>query len=274
MKTIIAPVDFSPAAENAAGFAASLAEFYGADLWLYHSYSIGVPITDFSYAFISEADFQNAAEFELEAFRKKVQEKLRRNINIHIKAENAVLHEGLEIFCKEKNADLVVMGLSGKNALTRLVVGSNTIKAIHHLSYPILVVPSKAAFNPVRKIGFACDYNHVMESIPVNMLKTFIKDFNADLLVLNIDHKNQIIDTDIIEEKLNLKELLKEIKPEFHVIESEDVTQGINNFAENENIDWMVMIPKKHKLLEKLFYRSHTQDMLVHTHIPILCMHQ
>jgi hypothetical protein len=40
MKRIVVPVDFSATASNSADFAANLASFYGAELWLYHAYEI------------------------------------------------------------------------------------------------------------------------------------------------------------------------------------------------------------------------------------------
>ena len=243
MKKIIAPVDFSDAAANAAIFAGNLAEFYGAELWLYHSYEMIVPATEYGYSYVSFTEMQEAAEHELEAL------------------------------CNEIKPEFVVMGLSGKNALARLVVGSNTIRTIHHLNYPVLVIPPKATFIPVRKIGFACDYKRVLENTPVEPLKKIVHDFNAELFVLNIEYSNTATSAEKIKESEVITELLKDLKPYYQTIVSGDVTNGINWFAEKEKIDWMVVIPKKHKLVEKMFNRSQTKELLHHTHLPVLCMH-
>lgn len=274
MKKIIAPVDFSDAAANAAIFAGNLAEFYGAELWLYHSYEMIVPVTEYGYSYISITEMQEAAEHELEEFKRRVQDGLRRTIPINIKAENASLVNGLEALCEEIKPELVVMGLSGKNALTRLVVGSNTIRTIHQLSYPVLVVPPRATFIPVRKIGFACDYKKVLESTPVEPLKKIVRDFNAELFVLNIEYSNTGTSAEKMKESAVVTELLKDLKPSYQTIVSGDITFGINWFADKEKIDWMVMIPKKHKLTEKMFSRSQTKELLHHTHLPVLCMHE
>lgn len=274
MKKIIAPVDFSDAAANAAIFAGNLAEFYGAELWLYHSYEMIVPVTEYGYSYISITEMQEAAEHELEEFKRRVQDGLRRTIPINIKAENASLVNGLEALCEEIKPELVVMGLSGKNALTRLVVGSNTIRTIHQLSYPVLVVPPRATFIPVRKIGFACDYKKVLESTPVEPLKKIVRDFNAELFVLNIEYSNTGTSVEKMKESAVVTELLKDLKPSYQTIVSGDITFGINWFADKEKIDWMVMIPKKHKLTEKMFSRSQTKELLHHTHLPVLCMHE
>jgi nucleotide-binding universal stress UspA family protein len=185
-----------------------------------------------------------------------------------------VLQEGLNNICEEIKPDLVVMGLTGKTRLTKLIVGSNTIQAVHDLTYPVLVVPPQATFIPIRKIGFACDYKKVKETTPVNLLQKFVRDFNAELHVMNIDFENKYFGPESVQENIQLYEMLEDYKPEYHNIESEDITLGINHFAEKTKIDWMVVIPKKHNLLHRIFGRSHTQDLIYHTHIPVLCIHE
>jgi nucleotide-binding universal stress UspA family protein len=274
MKKIIAPVDFSDTAANAAIFAGSLAEFYGAELWLYHSYEMTVPATEYGYTYINIAEMQEAAEHELEEFKNRIQRELRRNIPIYTKAENATLIDGLGALCDEIKPDLVIMGLSGKNALTRLVVGSNTIRVIHQIKYPVLVVPPKGSFLPVRKIGFACDYKQVIETTPVHLLKKLVHDFNAELNVLNVEYHKNGHSEEKMEESMYISELLRELKPTYQTILSADVTNGINWFADKGKIDWVVVIPKKHKLTEKMFTRSQTKELLYHTHVPVLCIHE
>ena len=274
MKKIIAPVDFSDAAANAAVFAGNLAEFYGAELCLYHTYEIVIPVTEYGYAYLSIKEMQDAAEQEMEAFKSKVQASLRRTIPISVKAENASLTDGLAALCDSMQPDLVVMGLSGTNVLSRLVVGSNTIRIIHHLKHPVLIVPPRATFVPVRKIGFACDYKKVLETTPVEPLKKLVHDFNAELYVLNVEFNNSVTSAEKMRESEIIAVLLKDLKPYYQTIVSGDITFGINWFADKEKIDWLVMLPKKHNLAEKMFGRSKTKELLHHTHLPVLCMHE
>jgi nucleotide-binding universal stress UspA family protein len=271
MKRIIAPVDFSATAENAAVYAGKLAAFYGAELWLYHAYSLPIPT---GYPLVTANEMQEAADGEMDDFRQRILDTMRVAINIHTVAEAATLNEGLAALAETIKPDLVLMGIAGKGTLTRLVVGSNTIRVMQHLPYPLLVVPPKASFMPVRKMGFACDFNKVAESTPIGPLKKLIADFNADLFVLNVVPQGETIPDDQQVERMYIGEALKEYQANFQMIMSDDVTEGINWFAENNQLDWIVVIPKKHKALEKLFGRSHTKDLLYHTHLPVLCMHE
>ncbi|WP_301928727.1 universal stress protein [Ferruginibacter sp.] len=274
MKAIIVPVDFSTTAANAAEFAGNLAAFYGADLLLYNAYEIPVALSEYAYPVFDVGEMQKAAIHELEILKENTKAKVRGSININIKAEMITLETGLQTLCAEINPSLVVMGLSGKNALTRLIVGSNTIKAIHYLKYPILVVPPKAEFIPIRKIGLACDYKKVVESTPLALLKKIVTDFRAELHVLNVDFENMHFQPGMLKESFVLSEMLKELKPEYHSIESADVINGLNNFAIHSKLDWIVVIPKKHSVVQKIFTRSQTQQLLYHTTIPILCIHE
>lgn len=274
MKIIIVPVDFSTTASNAAEFAGNLAAFYGARILLYHAYQIPIALSEFAYPVVDIAEMQKAAEHELDLLKENTQNKLKGTVNFETKAEMNVLQLGLTNLCNELKPDMVVMGLSGKKALTRLIVGSNTIKTVYDLAYPILVVPPKAEFIPVRKIGFACDYREVDKTTPVALIKKIVTDFHAELHVLNIVHNKGNNGSDKARESYLINDLLRDTKAEFHSIEAAEVTEGINWFVDRSKLDWLVVIPKKHKLIEKLFRRSHTKELVYHTHIPVLCIHE
>jgi nucleotide-binding universal stress UspA family protein len=274
MKKIIAPVDFSEASANSAIFAGNLAEFYGAELILYHTYELAIPVSAFGYPFVTPLEMQDAANHELGQFKQRVQDALRRTITIKTLSENALLTDGLTELCNQQKPDMIVMGLSGKNALTRLVVGSNTIKVIRQLTCPVLVVPPKAQFIPVRKLCFACDYEKVVETTPIGPLKKLLLDFNAELHILNIVFDEEAAPAEKVLDGMYINELFKDFKPDYHTLLSSDITYSINWFAEKEKIDWIVVIPKKHNLIDRLFSRSKTQDLIYHTHTPVLCMHE
>lgn len=274
MKTVIVPVDFSANAANAAVFAGELASFYGADLWLYYAYELPVAVGDFAYPVFDVKEMQQAAEHDMEVFKTSLESKFKTPVKINSRSELNVLQDGLAALCDSLKPDLVVMGLSGKNALTRLVVGSNTIKAIYELKYPVLVIPPKATFIPVRRIGFACDYRQVEQNAPLALLKKMVHDFNAELHVLNVDYHNRNFSPDMLHESFVLGDLIRDLKPEYHNIESEDITEGINWFAARAKLDMIIVIPKKHQLIQRMFNRSHTRDLIFHTHTPVLCMHQ
>ena len=274
MKSIIVPVDFSSTATNAAIFAGNLAAFYGAELLLYHTFEISLPIGEFIQPVHDVGEMQKAADHEMLVFKETIRQQLKSPIHIYTTTEMNSLQDGLEIFCAAKKPDLVVMGISGNSTFKQILVGSNTIRAIHELKFPILVIPPKASFIPIRKVGFACNFAHSKDNTPVSMLKKIVQDFNADLHIMNVDFHNEHSTGEMLDERFELNEMMGDTKPAYHNIESADITEGVNWFAEKEGLDLVVVIPKKHTALQKMFHRSHSKDLLYHTHLPVLCMHQ
>lgn len=274
MKKLIVPVDFSDTSVNAAAFAGNLAIFYGAEVWLYHAYEMPVGLGEVVWPLFNVHELQAAAEEELRLLTATVQDRLRSRVIFNTKAQLAPLADGLEDFCEAVQPDLVVMGLSGKDAMAKLIVGSNTINTIHTLTYPVLVVPPKASFTPVVKIGFACDYKKIEETTPVGIIKKIVQDFDADLYILNVDHSDAYVDEEVLDGSLAARSLFDDINPVYDSIESESVTEGLNQYANEKGLDWIVVIPKKHTLVQKIFSRSHSKNLLYHTHIPVLCVHQ
>jgi nucleotide-binding universal stress UspA family protein len=66
--------------------------------------------------------------------------------------------------------------------------------------------------------------------------------------------------------------LLSGMNPTYDFIENKDVNEGINDFAEKNNIDLIVTLPQKHSFLKSLFAKSLTRELLHHTHIPVMCI--
>jgi hypothetical protein len=166
------------------------------------------------------------------------------------------------------------MGFSGKNPVTQFIIGSNTLQAIHYLKYPVLVVPHKVEFLPVRKVGFACNFKASTSDPAIRIIKKVLTDFNPEFHILNVLSHFGVYTTADVQESRHIHEAFKEFKPEYHEIKSEDIAEGINWFVTKSKLDLLIAIPKKHNLVDKIFAQSHTKQLLLHTHIPVLCLHE
>jgi nucleotide-binding universal stress UspA family protein len=71
-----------------------------------------------------------------------------------------------------------------------------------------------------------------------------------------------------------LQEMLGSIKPNYHFITSNQTDEGIIKFAEENSIDLLVVLPKRHSLLEKLMVKSSTKQLVLHSHVPVMALHQ
>ena len=275
MKTIIVPTDFSPIATNAMNFAADMAVNINASLMLLHVYQVPVSMTDVPVVMVSAEELRKSSEAKLQEIKDALKHITSGKIKIYTEARLGDVSDELEDVCKHIQPFAVIMGTRGTSGVERVLFGSTTFTAIRHLKWPVIVVPPGKEYGTgIKKIGFACDFDKVVESTPVQFIKKMVKEFGAELHVLNVDHENKHFKPETPEESMMLHTLLEDINPHYHFIDHADIEDGINEFAEDNNIDLLITIPKKHKLLEGLFKKSSTKQLVTQSHVPVMCVHE
>ena len=275
MKTIIVPTDFSPAATNAMNFAVDMALGIKASILLLHVYQVPVSMTDVPVVLVSADELKKSSEEKLEGLKQSINHITSEKIKIYIEAKLGDVVDELEAVCKHIQPFAVVMGTKGASGIERMLFGSTTLTTIRHLKWPVIVVPPGKEYGKgIKKIGFACDFRQVVESTPVQFIRQMVNEFNAELHILNVDYQNKHFKPETPEESLMLHTLFEDLNPGYHFISNPDVEDGLNEFAEKNNLDLLITIPKKHKLLEGLFKASSTKQMVTHSHVPVMCVHE
>lgn len=275
MKTIIIPTDFSPVATNALHYAIDMAKSTGCSLTLLHVYQVPISYTDVPIVLVSVEELQKTAEERIAELKKEVEHITSGSLKIYPATRLGNVVDELEILCNKLKPFAVVMGTKGATGVERVLFGSNTLTAIRHLTWPVICVPPGKTFGSgIKKIGFACDFRDVVKTTPTNLIKDYVNQFKADLHVLNVDHSNKHFTPDTPEQSALLHTMLEDAKPQYHFIEHKDIEDGINEFAEKNNLDLIITIPKKHKLLEGIFKPSSTKQLVYQSHVPVMCIHE
>jgi nucleotide-binding universal stress UspA family protein len=275
MKTIIIPTDFSPIATNAMNYGVDMAKAINANIILVHVYQVPVSMTDVPVVVVSVDELKKEAEERLADLKASVEHITSGKLKIYTEARLGDVVDELEDLCNKIKPIAVVMGTKGASGIERAMFGSVTLTAIRHLNWPVICVPPGKEFGQgIRKIGFACDFKKVVETTPIHLIKDFIKEFNAELHVLNVDYENRRFKPETPEQSLMLHTMLEDANPSYHFIEQKDIEDGINEFAEKNNLDLIIAIPKKHKLLEGIFKPSSTKQLVFESHIPVMCVHE
>lgn len=275
MKTIIVPTDFSAVATNAMNYAIDMARSVNASLLLLHVYQIPVSYSDIPVVLVSVEDLRKSAEEKLEELKKEVEHITSGTLKVYTEARMGNVSDELEDLCGKIKPFAVVMGTKGHTGIERVLFGSNTLTAIRHLTWPVVCVPpGKTYGNGIHQIGFACDFKDVVKTTPVDIIKNFTNEFHATLHVLNTDYHEKHFRPETPEQSALLHTMLEDVKPVYHFIEHKDVEDGINEFAEKNNLDIIIAIPKKHKILEGLFRASTTKQLVFESHMPVMCIHE
>lgn len=275
MKTIIVPTDFSPVATNALHYAIDMAGALQASVLLFHAYQVPVSYSDVPIILVSVEELKKSAEERLETLKKEVEHISSGSIKVYTEAVMGNVADELELLCNKIQPFAVVMGSKGHSGIERVLFGSITLTTIRHLSWPVIAVPPGKTYGQgIRKIGFACDFKKVVETTPATMIKKIVNEFHAELHVLNVDYHDRHFTPETPEQSALLHTLLEEVKPQYHFIENKDMEAGINKFAESNNLDLIITIPKKHNILEALFSTSATRQLVFHSHVPVMCVHE
>jgi nucleotide-binding universal stress UspA family protein len=275
MKTILVPTDFSPAATHAMHYAIEMAKSIHASLMLFHVYQVPVTFADTPIVLVSVDELRKSAEERIQKLKANVEHITSGVIKVYAETKMGNVTDELEDICEKIKPLAVVMGSKGASGLEKVLFGSTTLTAIRHLKCPVISVPPGKEFGKgIKRIGFATDFREVVENTPGPAIKEFVTLFNAELHVLNVDHHDKHFKPDTPQQSAMLHTLLEDAKPVYHFIDHQDIEDGINQFAEENNLDLIIAVPKKHKLLQALFKPSSTKQLVFESHIPVMCIHE
>lgn len=283
MNTILLLTDFSEASLHAARYAAALTrQFHASRLILFHAYQVimPVPVSEIpvsadtsSFAENSEALY-NASLEGLKSLHDKLSGLINTDTVVKYRSEDIHLADSINEIAEEEGVDLVVMGITGKSKLEQTIVGSNTIRVSNESNYPVLIVPPQAVIEPVKRIVLACDLKKLGETLPAKELKKILEEFQAELFVVNVDHKQKNLSPETPLNAVFLNDLLALYHPAFHYVDNPDPVGGIMEFSKAHQASLIITIPKSHGFFEGLFHRSVTHKLAYHTSIPLLVIHE
>lgn len=261
MNTVIVPVDFSATSLHTARYAAQLlVGHHGVNMLLYHSYSKP----------LEEA----AARESLEELKRELTSVHVVNTDILLQKEDDFV-DGLERAVRHRKAELVIMGITGKSALAQVFFGSNTLKMVESKVCPVMIVPEKAPFTEIRNVMLTSDFKDTTRTTPSEPIKDFLSVFNPRLHIVNVDKDHYIsLTANYEKEKQSLAKMFEAYNPEFYFMRLYDVNEALNLFAEDKDIDLIILIRRNESFMEKLFTASHTKAITYQSKVPILVMHE
>jgi nucleotide-binding universal stress UspA family protein len=262
MKDVIIPVDFSEVSLNAARYAADMLS--------------GKPDTHvILYNMFTDQKESKTAGKYLESLKTEfLQKGVADNIEC-VKEYGEDLIDCLGRLAYQKNAELIVMGISEKDEWKRLFTGSNTIKMAEQNICPVMIVPHDSKYSGIKNIALTSEFKDVDATTPVLAIKTILKMFNASLHIVNVDNEHYVALTDeYLTERNKMEKMFGEFNPEFYFIGMNDFYDAIEQFARDRAIDLLIIIPKNHSLIDRMFSASHTKKLAFHSSVPLLAAHQ
>lgn len=272
MKLIVVPTDFSPLADNALKYGMDLATAMGSSLMIVHVYQMPISYSEVPLITVSLEEIKQASEDRLAELKHNIETITAGKLVVYTESRLGDVGDEIKKLSQTLQPFTIVMGSRGVTGAGKFFLGSNSLSVIDKTATPVIVVPPGGKFSSYKKIGLTTDFKQVVDKTPVVPIRTLINFFNAELHVLHVDYKQRSFTPDVPEQTLNLDMLLSGMNPTYDFIENKNINEGINDFAEKNNLDLIITLPQKRNFLESLFEKSLTRELLHHTNIPVMCI--
>jgi len=261
MKTIVVATDFSPSSENAMLYAGKLASTFNCSILLFHVYQIPVGMNDVPLLMVSTDELKNNADTGL----LRAKELLNSNFSsVEVQTESRLgdVVDELRDVCKKINPLLIVVGKHGASGVEELLFGSTSFSIIRHLTYPVIVVPDRFQSFQLSNAALAVDAD--IENVCVQKIKSVKNELNFLLHIIHVKQEKGA--------SVEAGTLVSELNSNYSTIFDQEFAHGIEMYIANNNIDLLIILPHKHNLVERLFLKTHTKELLKKISIPIMCL--
>lgn len=274
METIVVATDFSPAADNAANYAAELAKFFSAKLILTNAYPFPPANYEMGFSVPVISAIKDSAEERLENLKTELRNKHNWNFDIECVAEMGAPYDVIEAVSKDQSADLIVMGIVGEaGAFKEGLIGSTALTVARGLSIPTFIIPEKAEYHRIHKISFACDLEKTEETDLAYVAKYFSKIFDAQLEIIHVERPEEEMSFEKAKTSVYLEKKFEDLDHKTISVTGTDVAHDLQEYFTWHQTDVVMLSPRKHDLFHNLFRSSVTKDLIFHVKIPVLAIH-
>ena len=275
IKKILFPTDFSDTAQNAFRYCLRLADAYKADIQLLHViYPEYQPMDIPVMATKAIKDRAEAARSVLQDFVDYGMTQVQASYQFE---DIPIVKSAVEIgnpagliadIAERDHVDLIVMGTrEDHNAFDR-IFGSVTTSVIEQAPCPVWVIPGEADSENIDIIAYATDLN---DADPYHIWKAsqLLEVFNPILHCVHVgdDEPSRAAMADL---EVFFTQNAPTLQVNFHNIEGQSIPDSLEEFAENHDVDVLVMYAPQHNFWQRIFTRSITRKMALQTRIPAL----
>ena len=279
---ILVPTDFSPDSQKALQYAIAVAKVLQRDeakpedadheLLILHVYH--VPIGGDAIFFVTSPMLEREEQTtkdklaQLVATVPEIQ-----SVPHRILTKLSMPYEGIKETIEEEDIELVVMGVRGTND-TGIWLGSTTLQFMQYGVCPVLAVPrTTEVFHP-QYIALATDLESSDDTAYLDFFKKLVQLWRARVDILHVHPNPSQVRVDQAQQALQLDHFLEGISHSYHFIEDKLPARGIEQHLIRSPTHLLVIVPRYHVAIERLFHKSITKQLVAHARLPILSVHE
>jgi nucleotide-binding universal stress UspA family protein len=273
MSTIIVATDFSTTATNAVHYACQLAIDIKAKLIVSHCFTLPIVIgSDMPMPAMTANEGKELADTAMIDLINTLQPTYP-SLEVTSEIRFGEVLDVLQEMIEEVSPLLVIMGNKG-TAHHYFWMDNNMVEAMRDFSVPVLGIPESAIYKVPKAVCFASDFSNKNIASIEQQLQNILKNLNATIHILTIvpeDYEFSNEQMTLIADAA-LGEAIPTGKPIYHFQKGNHVNREIASFIQEHPIEWLVLMPHQHPLLEQLFTTSHTETLVKAIDIPLLAI--
>ncbi|TVR84043.1 MAG: universal stress protein [Saprospirales bacterium] len=270
---ILFPTDFSDSSAQVFPYALDFAAKTGLSIHIVHFYQVDL------------GEFHGATHFQYTDIEKNLTEEMENFLKMLPKNPKVRIESSLEIGFpiqsikrlarKGGKYDYIVMSTQGqRNALERFF-GSIAAEVSVRADIPVLLIPSGVEYKHFENIVFAANRESVHKE-SIDAIRALVKLYHSTVHFVYVGDGREKGDKEEIREKI-INILFEEDTPDFpfliHLIEGEQVMDGINHYIDKTNADLTVFCNISRNFWRSILHRSTTKRMIMNTRVPMLVIH-
>jgi nucleotide-binding universal stress UspA family protein len=275
MKTILIPLDFSPASKQAFQYAMGVAAHFESKVIILHVHSAG-EFEPFVPVLMQQAllnDKKETALTQLQMLQLEVSEDLLARVSCEMRVMVGPVVEQIDRCAEEIDADLIVMGMRGGNRPGQKLWGSTTTRLIRMEGPPILAVPEHAVFQGIKRIAYATNFQQG-DIRAVDSVIRMSHRLGAKVHCVHIDEiklrEEQKLKENILREAYQDELVMDRISVES--LNGTSIEAGLQAYVQASKIDLMVMLTHARSLMGSLFHASQTRSFAIQSSVPVLAI--
>lgn len=271
MKNILVPIDFSTNSNSAIRYALSFANDVKAKLVFFHCSDSSIPTagTNEAYRYAVTDDIRRKERL----LTKKLTE-ICGDLSIAptlLRVDYIVRHGGsvashiIQIISEEA-IDLIIMSTRGAAGIKKIFVGSVTSKVIRKSPVAVFAIPVKYKYQKIQKIVYSSDLKDFRNEL--SQVLSFAKLTKSRVEVLSLNHSAPLTDSERGEyEKAGVSFTVR-------MIDERPLADHLRAYLKDKRGHILVMFTHSGSRLEKFFVGSHTEEIAMDLHFPLLAIHK
>jgi len=274
MKEIVVAVDFSDCSVNAMEHAVNIADKSELDLTMVWVNNPNITKIKISSDKSDELTKEVSQQFDqlIAQYSKDLKKS-----NISYKIREGQIYAEIIKEAKENNATMIIAGTHGTTGYENFFIGSNANKIVANAPCPIITIRADRPISRnLSRIVLPIDSTlETRQKVPFTI--TLAKLYDAEIYILGLfTSKVQDVQHTVKQYARQVAQYLEDENVKFNAefIASDNITRNIIEYAGKTDANLISIMARQEKTTSNLWLGSYAQQMVNHSPIPVLTIHE